>query len=431
MRFQRNFFLLLLSIGCISATFFFYLKIFVPLQAAEWKGQQRPVGIRSDFYPAWFAAREFLLKGVNPYSAEVTAGIQERAYGRKLQPENPNDWRDQQRFAYPLYVVVIMGPLVLFEFGHVEFVMFPVMFLATVLASWCWLRVFQLPRDAAITGAVALLTLANWQGIEAIVLQQPSLLVAALVAAGVCLYVSGWYGVAGALFAVAMIKPQLALPVTCWILLSAIAKWKERKNCFFGFALVVGFLLVVSEFLMPGWFGYWRQNAKAYSDYVGGNAFLLTLVFGNHAGVIISGLLLLSTTYLVWRNRSAVPNSTRFNATLALVMSCTVGLPPIWHYYDEILLVPVVLAGVQALRMKSLTVEARLIIIAGFVIISASLLSPPLICVLSAIHLLPDAFALNLPLFPAVFTPVAALGIGLYLAARKTGDNQEPQLSAM
>jgi hypothetical protein len=417
--------LFFISLGAFAVTLFFYFQTYLPLQQREWEVQQRPVGHRSDLYPAWLAAREFLMHGKNPYSSEITEQIQVRAYGRKLQPGNPHDWRDEQRFAYPLYTTIIIAPFAMMPFQSIQLMMWPGMIASIAFASWCWLLTVKLAPRVWIVGSVTFLTFANWQGIEALYLQQPTLLVAALIAAAVASYRSRRFGLSGTLVAMAMVKPQLSVPLFAWLFLLSCSTWSERKRFVFCYATVMAILLIASEIMLPGWFTDWRDNLSAYADYVGGNAFLLTLVMGRLPGTVVSVLLILTGAYMIWKDRRADPSSSQFNATLALVVSSTVALPPIWHYYDEVLLVPVILVGSQALRTSAMETERRLIILAALVVASASLMCPPIISILYSLRVFPENLTLLVPLFPVVFTPVAALAIaysvrGQQLLAHRT-----------
>src|SRR5579871_5475114 len=58
----------------------------------------------SDLYPRWYGTRELLLHHRDPYGIEVSREIEIAFYGQVLDPSRPDEPRDQQRFAYPLYV---------------------------------------------------------------------------------------------------------------------------------------------------------------------------------------------------------------------------------------------------------------------------------------------------------------------------------------
>src|SRR6266581_9636356 len=83
----------------------YFNGVAVDEQKAEAAAKNIPRGNLSDLYPRWLGTREFLLHHRNPYSPEVTREIETGYYGRTLDPGRVEDPRDQQGFAYPVYVV--------------------------------------------------------------------------------------------------------------------------------------------------------------------------------------------------------------------------------------------------------------------------------------------------------------------------------------
>ena len=97
------------AVLCASAMWFYVNQILVPYQRADATAHQRPRGNLSDLYPRWYGSRELLLHHRNPYSPEVTSEIQVGYYGRPLDPSRAADPRDQQGFAYPVYVAFLLA----------------------------------------------------------------------------------------------------------------------------------------------------------------------------------------------------------------------------------------------------------------------------------------------------------------------------------
>ena len=79
----------------------------------------RPNGL-TDLYPSWYGSRELLLHHRNPYGVEVSREIQVAFYGKVLDSNIPHEPRDQQRFAYPLYVALFLAPTVNMQFNTVR-----------------------------------------------------------------------------------------------------------------------------------------------------------------------------------------------------------------------------------------------------------------------------------------------------------------------
>src|ERR1700687_5211642 len=141
--FHKPFWLVLAAVICAVGMWTYADRVLVPYQKADADAHQRPRGNLSDLYPRWVGARELLLHGRDPYSAEVTREIQVGFYGRSLDPSRPNDPRDQQGFAYPVYVVFYLAPTIRLPFAIVQKVFFWVMLVLTSTSTLLWIRVLR------------------------------------------------------------------------------------------------------------------------------------------------------------------------------------------------------------------------------------------------------------------------------------------------
>ena len=91
---------------------FYVQRILIPYQEADAAAHGQPRGILSDLYPRWLGARELVLHGRDPYGDDVTREIQQGYYGHVLDPQRSEDPKDEQRFAYPVYVMLLLAPTV-------------------------------------------------------------------------------------------------------------------------------------------------------------------------------------------------------------------------------------------------------------------------------------------------------------------------------
>src|SRR5579864_854725 len=97
----------------VSTAMWLYVnRVLVAHQRADAAVSHTPRGNLSDLYPRWLGSRELLLHAHDPYSKEVTRQIQAGYYGRPLDPSRPDDPKDQQAFAYPVYVAFLLAPTV-------------------------------------------------------------------------------------------------------------------------------------------------------------------------------------------------------------------------------------------------------------------------------------------------------------------------------
>ena len=133
-------FLFIVSLLAAASMWFYVDEILVGHQIADAAVHDRPRGNLSDLYPRWLGARELLLHRRNPYSTEITLEIQKGYYGRVLDASRPDDPRDQQGFAYPVYVVFLLAPVVGLSFHTVQILFHWLLIVLTAGSVVFWLR---------------------------------------------------------------------------------------------------------------------------------------------------------------------------------------------------------------------------------------------------------------------------------------------------
>ena len=334
---------------------FYVDQILVAYQRADAAVNQRPRGNLSDLYPRWLGARELLLHHRNPYGDDITREIQEGYYGRALDATRPDDPKDQEGFAYPVYVVFLLSPLIAVPFPLLMTMFY--WFLAVITASsvWLWLRALRWRPPPMDVLTCILFTMGSFSAVQGIKLQQLSLLVAALLAASVAATGSGSLFAGGALLALATIKPQLAWPLVGWLLMWAVSDWRARRKLVFGFALVMASLLAGGEAILPGW---WRMFANAivqYRQYTQSQSVLevmLNVIFGSIPAARIGGQILavaaiLACAAILWMLRRKPADTSGFASATALVLALTVLVVPMYAPYNQVLLLPAILLLVR------------------------------------------------------------------------------------
>src|ERR1700722_142116 len=140
---------LALAVVASASTWFYVNRILRAQQIADAAAHSRPRGNLSDLYPRWLGARELLLHRRNPYSMEITREIQHGYYGRALDPTRADDPKDEQSFAYPVYVVFLLAPLIRIPFPAVLTAFYWLLALLTAGSIWLWLRVLRWRLPAA------------------------------------------------------------------------------------------------------------------------------------------------------------------------------------------------------------------------------------------------------------------------------------------
>lgn len=139
----REWWMVLVAAVCAAGMMLYLQRVVIPRQVADAAVHGRPRGNLSDMFPRWLGARELLLRGRDPYSAEVTREIQAGYYGHPLNPSRPDDPKDEQRFAYPVYVVFVLAPTVGLPFEIVQRGFFWIFLLITIASVPLWLRILK------------------------------------------------------------------------------------------------------------------------------------------------------------------------------------------------------------------------------------------------------------------------------------------------
>lgn len=354
---------LALAVVASASTWFYMDRILRAQQIADAATQGTPRGNLSDLYPRWLGARELLRHGRNPYSPEMTREIQQGYYGRPLDPErageprvgdlrageprvgdpHAGDPKDQQGFAYPVYVVFLLAPTVDLPFETVQ-AGFRWLLVGLAAASvLLWLRVLRW-RPSFGTALIIIVLMLGWLPmVQGIKLQQLSLLVAGLLAVCGASLAGGWLFCAGALLALATIKPQLAWPLVLWLLIWSADDWRSRRRFAFGFGLVMLLLLGGAQLVLPGWLRMFVEAVRQYHQYTQ-NQSVLVWLFGTVAGRVVELASVILCAICIWPMRGEPATSAAFGRAFALVLALTVVIVPMFAPYNQVLLAPAILA---------------------------------------------------------------------------------------
>jgi hypothetical protein len=321
-------------------------RILKAQQLADAALHHRPRGNLSDLYPRWLGARELLSNRRNPYSTEVTREIQQGYYGRPLDSTRSEDPKDQQGFAYPVYVVFLFAPTIHLPFEEVQFAFRWLLILLAPVTILLWLGLLAWRPRSLTALTLAILSIGWLPMVQGIKLQQLSLLVAALLALCAACLPNGWLLLAGAILALATIKPQLAWPLIVWLLVWVAADWRSRWRLVLGFALVMALLLVGAEWILPGWIPLFVAAIAQYHRYTQ-NQSVLVWMFGALLGRVLEVGAFLACGVCVWPLRRGPAGSPEFGRATALVLALTVLIVPMFAPYNQVLLAPAILALVK------------------------------------------------------------------------------------
>jgi len=364
-----------------------------------------------DLYPRWVGTRELLLNGRNPYGKEVSSEIQMAFYGHPIEQtvDKPkSEIVDEQRFVYPLYVVLLLAPTVHADFAQLQ-TWAPVVFAVLVAISvWMWMDVLRWRPPPLAGVALVFFILSSPQIAQGLRLRQFGLFVAFLFAVATWCVTRNRFFIAGVFLALSTIKPQMMALCLLWFLQWSVGEWKKRWPLAAGFGIALGVLVGATELLQPGWPRDFIAGLEAYRKYFPTTS-PLRLLLGNWAGGTLSLLVVTALLAFAWQKRRAAADSREFIVTLALFsIASTLVLPLLTPYNQVLLLLPVMMLLGDWKRLPRLGRIAFSVVAAWPWIASLALLMhPPRLDGLSRLPLLPVALVLLFPFLVSclIFVP--------------------------
>lgn len=397
-----------------SASMWIWVQsIAVPHQMAESAELDAPRGNLSDLYPRWLGARELLVHHRDPYTAEITREIQIGYYGRPLDPTRPNDPIDQQGFAYPVYVVLMLAPTVTLPFPTVHRIVFWLFVVLTTISVPLWLGALRWRLSRAATVTAILLALGSFPAIQGLRLQQLTVLVVALIAGAMYAITRRRFVPAGILLAMASIKPQLVFLLILWLCVWLLGNWRERQRVLWSFVISMAVLVVAGELLLPGWITEFRVAMKDYYRYTGGGNSLLNgflpPIWARIASVGLVGMVLV----FAWRNRRAGEETPAFEWLLCFTLATTLVVIPMFAPYNQLLLLPGVMMVLRVRRELWRTSRFSKF----FCCLTAGSIGFPFLtaaCLVIALVFLPGTTvqkAWGLPFYPSFAIPITTYGL--------------------
>ncbi len=367
---HRPLWLVLAAVLCAVGVWLYAQRVLVSYQIADAAAHGRPRGNLSDLYPRWVGAKELLLHGRDPYSAEVAREIQAGYYGRPLDPSRPEEPTDEQGFAYPVYVVFCLAPTIGLPFAIVQKGFFWILLVLTSASTLLWLRVLRWSAPLWTQISLLVLTLGSVAVMQGLKLQQMSLLVAGLVAIAIALLVTDHAVAAGVLLAVASIKPQLVLLLLFWLTIWTAGDWRRRYRWAASFLFTMAILCAASEWYLPHWIPRFWQAVREYQRYTGAMSVLDGLI-GAPWSRALELLVFAATMRVCWEERRQAANTSAFAFTVSLVLAATILLVPTYAPYNQVLLIPALLLLVRERRticQRSVVNRVLFVITSGLVL---------------------------------------------------------------
>jgi hypothetical protein len=294
-------------------------------------------GELGDLYPRWYGTRQLVLHGQNPYGQRVSEDLQLAYYGN-IESKGS---RDEQRFAYPIYVSLFLWPTVNLAFSQVRVIASLVMAVALGISVPLWMGFvgWQLTHRKVVV--LVLLVLSCSPAVQALEMQQISTLVCAFIAAGAFLLSRRAYVLSGLSFALATIKPQMVFLLYLWLLFWTLSKWRERKNLLLSLSAGIAILTLAGQWMVPGWVGQFISAMAAYRHYAGDSAqSIVEMSFGRVLGDFVIFAVLFGLAIACFRCRMEPADSPKFSHAVALVVATSTVIMPPAAPYNHLMLIP-------------------------------------------------------------------------------------------
>lgn len=301
---------------------------------------------RTDFYAPWYGSRE-LLHGRSPYRSDVSNATQTFYYGHPLAG---GDKRDQHRFVYPAYIVLVLLPTLWLPFPLARAAMSILLLFGAYLCARISIGMLKRAKPDSIRVpeiAITIFVLISPPVIHGLVLQQPGSLVAVLVVGVLALVMYDQLAWAGIVLAVATSKPQMAVLPVLWFVAWALCEVRTRWSLLAGFFSVWTLLVGMGALLMgPGWIREWLASLAAYRTYAGHSG--AELFFGQRVGQVLAILTVFWLLVKMIHLRAIPARSLAFLGSTSGLLAVSVFIVPgLFALYNCILLVPGLLVATR------------------------------------------------------------------------------------
>lgn len=294
----------------------------------------------NDLYAPWWAARELLRHGRNPYSPELAHEIQTVIYGAPAVQPSPEDPKGiGGGFAYPPYAALLLWPTVYMSFSAARVGFLVVAALLLILSLALLLRVAGFRPSFLQSLTIAIFTAGSFPLLQGMKLENLSVIAASLIAATIYLLARGQLVLAGILLAISTFKPQFTVLLVPWLAIWALGEWRGRRRLIWSFLTTMAVLFLISQWLVPGWIRDFTGVLLAYRHYTYGHS-LLDVWLSPKWGVPVSILVALAAIGSCWRYFRYSSDSKEFILVTSFLLAITLIIIPTLAPHAQLLLFP-------------------------------------------------------------------------------------------
>ena len=279
----------------------------------------------NDFLVHWVGTRALVVDGLNPYSDEVALRIQTLAYGRPAEPGE-----HELRVAYPLYSVIVFLPFALIgDFTVARAVWMTVLEAGLLLLTVLSIRLARWKISPWLLAVLLIFALFWYHGLRPLINGNAVVLVALGLVGGFLALRAGADELAGVLFALTTIKPQVVVLVLLFVVLWGMSTGRWRL---IGWLVgTVALLAASASLLVPAWPVDNLREVMRYPSYNPPGTPRAAFIewwpaFGSRVGWALTGVMAL-VLLLEWGlNRKSEFRGFLWTAYLTLVISQWIGI---------------------------------------------------------------------------------------------------------
>jgi hypothetical protein len=202
---------------------------------------------------------------------------------------------DQLAFAYPLHVMVLIGPLALLPLPLAQAVWLSLIEIGLLTFSFVAPRAIAWRPPFWLLALVTTFTVGFYSTVWAVILGQVAVLIGAVIALAWWSLRTGNWTAAGACLAVSTMKPQVSLLMVAGVLMWACLRRHWRLLASFGITLF--FLLLLPTVWVPTWPFAWLRATLEYGSYTAFDPPLVTLTGSYWSTGLVAGILLAGVAY--------------------------------------------------------------------------------------------------------------------------------------
>ena len=334
--------LVFLSLLAATSMWLYFFRVMQPTLKAEAARTHNNGRTLGDLFSRWYGAKQLFLAGENPYGEKVSGEIQTAFYGTPSSTQP----RDEQRFAYPIYVVFLLRPFVTLSFNRVQLIFSIFLLVSVAVSVFLWSKFMELKLGLAEFITLEALVLSCHPTVQLVWIQQLSGFVILSLAASAFLFHRRQFLISGVFLALATLKPQMAVLPIAWLCFISIIHWKESRHLITGFLGSLTLLVIAGNFLVRGWILDFVRAMQAYNRYAGLNS-VIGIFTGREVAILVGLISLVLLGLWSWRHRYANLESEEFRTSYALVLAFTAVFMPGSAPYNQLLILPAVFALIK------------------------------------------------------------------------------------